>query len=782
MICLTKLLTRIGTTLVVLCGIAGQIVAVDFSAPKIYSTGSNPRGLVVADFNGDGKPDVAVINEGSGSVSILLGNGDGTFHHGRSLDIGGSADIIPWSIAAGDFNSDGKVDLVVANGVSVDVHLGKGDGTFGDAMTVPGLVGGALVADVNLDGKLDIISGNSVALGNGDGTFQSPLVIGLPAATLVADFNGDGKPDMLSDTEVRLGNGDGTFQPGLSLPELYPPCGFFCRIFISNFVAADFDGDGKVDLAVAAGSRVCVDTPSCTPVFSTLEVLHGNGDGTFGPPKPAGVGGEFLFMGDFNGDGKLDLGAAPTVILGSPLVYIQLGKGDGTFPTMRQFDVGAGPIEVFVADLNGDKLPDILATDFTDASISVLLNKSATSGADLSVELNGSPSPVSVTQNLTYDAKVSNSGPEDASDVVLTDQLPGNISFVSLVSTQGSCTRTNNQINCEIGSLVSGAAAEVTFVVVPAQTGTIQDTANVSAKESDPLTGNNQASASTQVDPMFALKIVRDGSGSGSVTSVDGKLINCGTACSATLPTGTQVGLVANPDAGFSFLQWSGGCTGTDSQGCVVTLNADITITASFTAPDFQLGANSASLRVARGMQATDTLSSTSLDGFAGTISLGCSVAGPPPAPACNVAPNAMSAGGTATLIVTAPGLSAQIVAPQFLKGSSALYSACLPVGLLGGLMALMFDKKRRQLWRRNEAEIGQVYTGFWPFLLAARLNKKRMSNWVLYALLLAASLLPVACGGDGNTKQPPQSYVVTVTGVAGSITHTVNVNITVGE
>jgi len=96
--------------------------------------------------------------------------------------------------------------------------------------------------------------------------------------------------------------------------------------------------------------------------------------------------------------------------------------------------------------------------------------------------------------------------------------------------------------------------------------------------------------------------------------------------------------------------------------------------------------------------------------------------------------------------------------------------------------MALMFDKKRRQLWRRNEAEIGQVYTGFWPFLLAARLNKKRMSNWVLYALLLAASLLPVACGGDGNTKQPPQSYVVTVTGVAGSITHTVNVNITVGE
>src|SRR6267378_2390981 len=203
-----------------------------FSPQTKYGAASKngPSGIAVGDFNGDGKADLAVVNFGDWNVYVLLGNGDGTFQAARSVYFAPGGGF-PWSIAAGDFNRDGKLDLAVSNygDNSLSVLLGNGDGTFQAPLTSPVGTNPAqvTVGDFNGDGKLDLavssVANNTVAvlLGNGDGTFRPApsLTVGNgPAGVAVGDFNGDGKQDLavanLNDNtlSVLLGNGDGTFQ------------------------------------------------------------------------------------------------------------------------------------------------------------------------------------------------------------------------------------------------------------------------------------------------------------------------------------------------------------------------------------------------------------------------------------------------------------------------------------------------------------------------------------------------------------------------------------------
>src|SRR6266478_4324528 len=181
-----------------------------FSPQTKYGAASKngPSGIAVGDFNGDGKADLAVVNFGDWNVYVLLGNGDGTFQAARSVYFA-SGGGFPWSIAKGDFNGDGKLDLVVSNygDNSLSVLLGNGDGTFQAPLTAtvgtnPAQV---TVGDFNGDGKLDLAVANlndntlSVLLGNGDGTFQTPQTFASPGMThpyfvAVSDFNRDGKP------------------------------------------------------------------------------------------------------------------------------------------------------------------------------------------------------------------------------------------------------------------------------------------------------------------------------------------------------------------------------------------------------------------------------------------------------------------------------------------------------------------------------------------------------------------------------------------------------------
>src|SRR5262249_42273291 len=156
-----------------------------------------PDAVVAGDFNGDGKPDLAGVSEGRATGTVLLGHGDGTFQALKGFSTNGTPGAQPLAIVAGGFNGGNKLDLAIFNGTSVALCLGRGDGTFQPALPL-GISGANLQAvDINADGRLDLIAGDEVLLGNGNGSFQSPRNIGA-VPLLTADFNGDGKLDLLA--------------------------------------------------------------------------------------------------------------------------------------------------------------------------------------------------------------------------------------------------------------------------------------------------------------------------------------------------------------------------------------------------------------------------------------------------------------------------------------------------------------------------------------------------------------------------------------------------------
>jgi hypothetical protein len=337
-----------------------------------FDTGGKvPFATVVGDFNGDGIPDVAVANSNfgtgsNGSVSVLLGNGDGTFQAPVTF-----ATTAPDArvLVAADFNGDGNLDLAVANrDSSVNVFLGNGDGTFQAPLTYgTGLSPHALAtADFNGDGIPDLLWPNfntntvSVLLGNGDGTFQAPMnfkVGAAPRFVVAADFNGDGVPDVAvanqnsAEVSILLGNGDGTFQDAVNDAVGQTPYAM---------VAGDFNNDGALDLVVA------------NYVDNTISVLVNNGDGTFQPSAyyDGGTTPASLAAADFNGDGNLDLAIASYDTWAT-----RLGNGDATFqPPVTNDDI-EGPSWVTVGDFNGDGLPDLAVTSGEDATVTIYLNQ-----------------------------------------------------------------------------------------------------------------------------------------------------------------------------------------------------------------------------------------------------------------------------------------------------------------------------------------------------------------------------------------------------------------------
>jgi hypothetical protein len=380
-----------------------------FGPPRWFGAGVGPVSVAVGDFNGDGKLDLAVAN-GSGTVSVLLGNGDGTFRAAVNYRVG----LYPWSVAVGDFNGDGKLDLAVdnlgdesANPGFVSVLMGNGDGTFQAAANYDtGMTSYSVaVGDFNKDGKLDLVvasrgslanlfsDGNVwVLLGNGDGTFQPAVAYGPEVNArfvAVGDFNGDGNPDLAvaatgmggagAGISVLLGNGDGTFQSAV---------GYDSGEYDTVVVVGDFNGDGKLDLAVANGS-------------GTVRVLLGNGDGTFQTAASYAVGLVPLSMavGDFNGDGQLDLVVANAAVGDSPsgTLSVLLGNGDGTFQTAITYGAGtnADPWCAAVGDFNGDGKPDLAVANNASANVAVLLNTCVSPGPSLAVSFSNATLTVS---------------------------------------------------------------------------------------------------------------------------------------------------------------------------------------------------------------------------------------------------------------------------------------------------------------------------------------------------------------------------------------------------
>jgi hypothetical protein len=340
-----------------------------FGPQETLPTGKTPRSVAVGDFNGDGRVDIVTANLGDDTASVLLGKGDGTFTLGAQQSAP-APPLSPFQVVVADVNGDGIPDIITANrpANSVSVLLGNRDGSFQtkETFATDRSPFSVAAADVNGDGIPDIISANyeagtvSVLLGNGDGTFQPHFE--LPAGSdpydvKVADLSGDGNPDIIvtnkndNDVGVFLGKGDGTFQPMKTYPVASGPF---------EVVVDDLTGNGILDLVVSHFSATVVD------------VLLGNGHGTFQPAREFPVGSRpyGLAVADVNGDGKPDI---ITSNYRDNDVSVLLGNGYGTFQAPRIYPVRKAPNEVQVADLNGDGIPDIVTANYGSDTVSVLL-------------------------------------------------------------------------------------------------------------------------------------------------------------------------------------------------------------------------------------------------------------------------------------------------------------------------------------------------------------------------------------------------------------------------
>jgi Bacterial Ig-like domain/FG-GAP-like repeat len=355
------------------------------------AVGSTPTTVTNADFNADGKVDLATQNSGSNSVSVLLGMGDGTFQAKQDFAVGSA----PTSVTSADFNADGKADLAVANWSSnnVSVLLGKGDGTFQAKQEFAARANPSSVisADFNSDGKADLAVANyssnevSVLSGNGDGTFQAAQNFSIqapctgdlcaftamqsPNQVITKDFNADGEADLATANygacffwcqpggiSVALGNGDGTFQNARAYS-----MGTSQQGVTPSITTADLNADGKVDLAAAVDYA------------NVVSVLRGNGDGTFQTRQDfaAGTRPSAVTSTDFNGDTKADLSVSN---FASDNVSVLFNNGSGGFQTAQNFPAGDGPIFVIDAEVNADNFADLAVANQNSNNVSVLLN------------------------------------------------------------------------------------------------------------------------------------------------------------------------------------------------------------------------------------------------------------------------------------------------------------------------------------------------------------------------------------------------------------------------
>jgi uncharacterized repeat protein (TIGR01451 family) len=365
---------------------------------------------------------------------------------------------------------------------------------------------------------------------------------------------------------------------------------------------------------------------------------------------------------------------------------------------------------------------------------------------------------------LTYTVQAINSGPEDANNVVLKNTLPTGMNFVSANISQSSCAQASLIVTCTLSKFVSGDSATLTMVVVPSAAGTAADSTTISGSESDPLTGNNDATHSTRVDPMFTLAVTKIGAGTGTISDNGNNLgsFGCGSTCSASLPTGTHVSIVANPDSSSVFAAWGQACSSAGlANECDLTMNANQTLMATFDkGPNFFLSADASTLTVAQGGVATTNITIIPEAGPAGSsfnsaIALSCSVTGPTPMPSCSLSSASVTPGTSQTgsvLKVTAPTRSTALEWTKSPRSPNVASRMSL-------VMAVMFL-------------VGIVLT-------FTRTMPRGRTLCLLSCFLFAVTVLVIGCGGGSPVPQP-QSYNVTVTANSGSITKSAQISLAV--
>jgi hypothetical protein len=848
-----------------------------FASGVPYNTGTtlNNALTTVGDFNGDHKADIVVSTSPGSSLGqeiVFLGNGDGTFHS----PVTSAGVYIPASVAVGDFNGDGKADLLINSGETsiggstifpaTYLLLGNGDGTFhASTIVFPG--GGQVAAlDLNGDGKLDIIffgdaSDLEIYLGNGDGTFSNtnnyallPATFGIPvgAGLVIADFNLDGKMDIDAGGSVLLGNGNGTFQgvPLGLLPGFVPVAGpmvtgkfdktsppgvaivgsqvstisNFVNVFSNNgsavlslthsyalqqpglaMVTADFNGDGNLDLMVFSAppnsgtwgysvllgngdgsfqpaTFVSLNTTS-PPVFQpnnsvvvadfngdkkldvavggfgdhTLAILLGNGDGTFGAPSHVFDAGDSGLLGaDFNSDGKMDIAASVNATTNGG-TFLLFGNGDGTFqPAVLPANLN-GFVAEFVGDFNNDGKPDLLfgiqtALGNGDGTFTVL------------------PPPAKTYRPLQV-ADFNGDGKQD----LLLGYLNGSVHSVNVAVTLGNGDGTFGSL-IEIPPPENNNGIFPTFVVtdmngdgrpdillpVPVDSSSVGVAVLLNTTPAGFALAASALSPATVTAGGSATSTVTVSSSFGSNGSVTLSCVGLPSGASCQFSPASIAG--ASGTSSLTITTSGGAAAGTypvKVQGTAGSLTTNATLSLVIQAPvtpDFTIAAPSPSSQtVAAGKSATFTLALAPSGSFSGTVNLSCAVT--PAAtrpPTCTLSSPSVQISGSGSQSVTA---TVATTAPTTTGAARPVDLPTPPPPLLWTLSLLSLA------W------------------LLLRYQKRQP---ILVPLLLVlASVSLAGCGGGSSSPSPipgtpAGTYTVTVTASSGSSTHSATVQVVV--
>jgi hypothetical protein len=651
---------------------AGQSTsALEFLNSSNPATNTFPQSVAVADFNGDGKADLAIpVYSPRSVVSILLGNGDGTFTTAPAVPVTG---MNAGSIVTGDFNGDGRPDFVITlpDNNALLVMLGNGDGTFTEGQTitdtdVPFFV---TTGDFNGDGKADLAVANpsgrnvTVLLGNGNGTFTTVSTSasgGVPVSIAVGDFNGDGNADLAvanaesNTVTVLFGKGNGTFTEAASFPATgSDPL---------SIVTGDFNGDGNADLAVANADN------------DTVTILLGVGDGTFTPGAATPATGSLPYsiaVGDFNGDGKADL---VTSNVGSNTATVLLGNGDGTFTMAASPPAGSDPLFAAVGDFNGDGFADLVSVNNNTNSVTVLLSQltematATVSGVsplgtgthavvasypgdvNYSVSVSGTTALTAQIAMTTLSLSANPTNTTYGGQVVLTATVSpslvqglnatGTVTFYSGSISLGTATLLSGMATLNVASLPVGAdsitasyAGDANFAGATSSSIRVTITApqpattilSLSANPTNTTSGG-QVVLSATLSPSR----VQGLSATGAVTFYNGST-SLGTA---TLSSGVATLNVASLPVGADSITASyasdANFAGATSSSTTVTVTAPI-------APDFSIAINPSALTVGQGSTGSVVLTIASTGGFNQQLQFSCS--GLPANSSCTSAP-----------------------------------------------------------------------------------------------------------------------------------------------